>query len=240
MDIKQIDRLQHLIDESNYVVFFGGAGVSTESNIPDFRSDTGLYNQKFDIPPERILSHSFFMQHPDKYFDFHETRMTYLDAIPNAAHIKLAQMEQAGKLKAVITQNIDNLHQKAGSKNVIELHGSAFRNYCMKCRKYYDVDYIVSSKGVPRCECGGIVKPDVVLFEEALDQNTVEKAIAFLRQADLLIVGGTSLAVYPAAGLIEYTKAKIVLINKTATRFDNCAELVIYDSIGDTLSGIKI
>ena len=236
----EVDMLQQLIDQSSYTVFFGGAGVSTESNIPDFRSNTGLYNQKLDISPEQILSHSFFMSHPDRYFDFHKTRMTYLDAEPNAAHLKLAQMEQAGRLKAVITQNIDNLHQKAGSKNVIELHGSAFRNYCMKCRRYYDVDYIMSAEGVPYCSCGGIVKPDVVLFEEQLDREVIEKAIAELRRAELLIVGGTSLVVYPAAGLIEYTNAKIVLINRSQTQFDSRARLVIHNSIGETMLKIKV
>ena len=233
------EELRKMVQESNKIVFFGGAGVSTESGIPDFRSVDGLYNQKYDYPPEVMLSHSFFESHTERFFDFYRDKMLYLDAKPNAAHIKLAGLERDGKLLAVVTQNIDGLHQKAGSKNVFELHGSVHRNYCVKCRKFYGVDYIKDSKGVPRCKCGGIVKPDVVLYEEGLDQNVIRGAVDAIRRADMLIVGGTSLAVYPAAGLIDYYGGhKLVLINKSVTPLDSHADLVINGSIGEVLSKI--
>lgn len=234
-----IQKLQRLIDESGRIVFFGGAGVSTESGIPDFRSADGLYNQRFDYPPETILSHSFFMRHTEAFYRFYQERMLYDGIGPNAAHDKLAELEAVGKLTAVITQNIDGLHQLAGSKNVLELHGSMLRNTCMTCGAAYGLE-AMRGPGIPRCGCGGIIKPDVVLYEEALDSDTVERAIAALRAADLVIVGGTSLAVYPAAGLLDYTRGKIVLINRDATRLDNAAELVIADRIGAVLSQIQV
>ena len=233
------EQLSKMVEESSKIVFFGGAGVSTESGIPDFRSVDGLYNQKYDYPPEVMLSHSFFESHTERFFDFYRDKMLYLDAKPNAAHLKLAQLERDGKLLAVVTQNIDGLHQKAGSKNVFELHGSVHRNYCVKCHKFYDVNYIKDSKGIPRCECGGIVKPDVVLYEEGLDQNIIRGAVDAIRKADMLIIGGTSLAVYPAAGLIDYYRGnKLVLINKSVTPLDSRADLVINGSIGEVLSKI--
>ena len=233
------EQLRKMVEESSKIVFFGGAGVSTESGIPDFRSVDGLYNQKYDYPPEVMLSHSFFEAHTERFFDFYRDKMLYLDAKPNAAHKKLAELEREGKLLAVVTQNIDGLHQKAGSKNVFELHGSVHRNYCVKCRKFYGVDYIKDSKGIPHCECGGIVKPDVVLYEEGLDQNVIRGAVDAIRRADMLIVGGTSLAVYPAAGLIDYYGGhKLVLINKSVTPLDSRADLVINGSIGEVLSKI--
>lgn len=234
-----IEQLQKLIDESQRVVFFGGAGVSTESGIPDFRSVDGLYNQQFDYPPETILSHSFFMSHTADFYEFYQKKMLYSGILPNAAHKKLAELESAGKLTAVITQNIDGLHQLAGSKNVLELHGSMLRNYCMKCHKSFSLDHMRKS-GVPHCDCGGIIKPDVVLYEEALNGGTVEKAVAALSAANLVIVGGTSLAVYPAAGLLDYTLGKVVLINRTATRLDSTADLVICEPIGKVLSKIQV
>ncbi len=235
-----IEKLQKMIDESERIVFFGGAGVSTESGIPDFRSVDGLYNQKYDYPPETILSHTFYMKRPDEFFRFYRDKMLLTDAKPNAAHVALAKLEEAGKLTAVVTQNIDGLHQSAGSKKVFELHGSVLRNYCEKCHKFYDIDAILNSSGVPSCECGGRIKPDVVLYEEGLDQNTLSGAVRAISEADMLIIGGTSLAVYPAAGLIDYYRGnKLVLINKTPTARDTMANLVITDSIGEVFSQIK-
>ena len=225
--------LKEIISKSDNIVFFGGAGVSTESGIPDFRSVDGLYSQKYKYPPETMISRSFFRSNPEEFFDFYINKMIFLDAKPNSAHKKLAELEKEGKLKAVITQNIDGLHQAAGSRNVLELHGSVHRNYCMKCGKFYDVNFIINSKGIPRCSCGGIVKPDVVLYEEPLNSHVIGKAVDYIEQADVLIVGGTSLVVYPAAGLINYFRgSKLVLINKTPTPMDRRADLVINDSIG--------
>ena len=227
--------LKKWIDESSYIVFFGGAGVSTESGIPDFRSVDGLYNQKYKYPPEVMVSHSFFRQHTEEFFEFYKNKMIALDAKPNAAHKKLAQLEQDGKVKAVITQNIDGLHYAAGSKEVLELHGSVHRNYCEQCGKFYPVEYIVESKGVPRCEaCGAIVKPDVVLYEEGLDYETMQKAVQYIRDAEVLIIGGTSLAVYPAAGFIDYFRGRhLVVINMDRTAKDVHAELLIQERIGE-------
>ena len=236
---EEAKRLQELIDKYDNIVFFGGAGVSTESGIPDFRSQDGLYNQKYDYPPETILSHSFFMRHPDEFYRFYQDKMLCDTAKPNAAHLKLAELEASGKLKAVITQNIDNLHQMAGSRRVLELHGSVYRNHCMRCGKFYDFDYVKHSEGVPRCECGGMIKPDVVLYEEGLDDRTIQKSIDYIRNADMLIIGGTSLVVYPAAGLIDYYRGnKLVLINKSVTSRDSQADLVISDSIGKVLGTV--
>lgn len=233
--------LQSIISKSENIVFFGGAGVSTESGIPDFRSVDGLYNQKYKYPPERIISHSFFMRNPEEFYDFYKNKMICIAAKPNMAHIKLKELEEKGKLKAVITQNIDGLHQKAGSKNVLELHGSVHRNYCMKCRKFYDVKEVINSKAVPTCPCGGIIKPDVVLYEEALNNDIFEKAIEYIIKADVLIIGGTSLGVYPAAGLINYYKGnKLVLINKSTTPMDHKANLVIHESIGEVFGELVI
>lgn len=234
-------QLQQIINESNNIVFFGGAGVSTESGIPDFRSVDGLYNQKYDYPPEENLSHTFFNAHTEYFYDFYRDKMLVLDAEPNDAHLKLAELEQAGKLTAVVTQNIDGLHQKAGCKNVFELHGSVHRNYCTSCHKFYNAEYIKSSKGVPRCNCGGIIKPDVVLYEEGLDDNTVSGAINAIKNADCLIVAGTSLNVYPAAGFIRYFCGKyFVLINRDPTPADSMADLVIHDKVGKVLSAINV
>jgi len=228
-----IAELKEIISKSDNIVFFGGAGVSTESGIPDFRSVDGLYSKKYKYPPEMMVSHSFFRSNTEEFFDFYINKMIFLNAKPNSAHKKLAELEKEGKVKAVITQNIDGLHQAAGSQNVLELHGSVHRNYCMKCRKFYDVNFIVNSKGIPKCQCGGIVKPDVVLYEESLNTDVIEKAVNFIERADVLIVGGTSLVVYPAAGLINYFKgSKLVLINKSSTPMDRRADLVINDSIG--------
>ncbi len=233
--------LQQMIADGKSIVFFGGAGVSTESGIPDFRSVDGLYNIKYRYPPETILSHRFFISHTAEFYDFYREKMLCLDAKPNKAHLKLADMEKAGKLKAVVTQNIDGLHQKAGSKCVYELHGSIHRNLCQKCAKSYDAALIQSGKGIPHCTCGGVIKPDVVLYEEALNDAIVEGAIKAIAAADVLIVGGTSLAVYPAAGLLNYFGGdKLVLINKTKTPFDCRASLVIHDSIGDTMGAMRI
>lgn len=238
---KEIEKLQQMIDESERIVFFGGAGVSTESGIPDFRSVDGLYNQKYDYPPETILSHTFYIKKPDEFFRFYRDKMLFTDAKPNAAHIALAKLEEAGKLTAVVTQNIDGLHQSAGSKKVLELHGSVLRNYCEKCNKFYDINAIIESKGVPSCECGGRIKPDVVLYEEGLDQNTLSESVRAISEADMLIIGGTSLAVYPAAGLIDYYRGnKLVLINKTPTARDTMADLVITDSIGEVFSQLQL
>lgn len=233
--------LQEIIDHSKNIVFFGGAGVSTESGIPDFRSTDGLYNQKYDYPPEEILSHTFFVSHTEAFYDFYRDKMLCLTAEPNAAHKKLVELEQKGKLSAVVTQNIDGLHQKAGSKNVFELHGSIHRNYCTQCHKFFDADFIASSVGVPICDCGGIIKPDVVLYEEGLDDATVTGAVDAISSADCLIVAGTSLNVYPAAGFIRYFRGKyFVLINRDVTPADEYADLVIHDSVGKVLSDIVI
>ncbi|HAF26641.1 MAG TPA: NAD-dependent protein deacylase [Lachnospiraceae bacterium] len=238
---EEIEKLQQMIDESSSIVFFGGAGVSTESGIPDFRSVDGLYHQKYDYPPETILSHTFFVRKTDEFYRFYRDKMLCLDAKPNAAHLKLAELERAGKLKAVVTQNIDGLHQSAGSKNVYELHGSVLRNYCTQCGKFHDVKFIMNSEGVPRCECGGLVKPDVVLYEEGLDNNVMSGAIRAISEADMLIIGGTSLVVYPAAGLVNYYRGnKLVLINKSSTSIDSSADLVIADAIGEVFSQIKV
>ena len=236
--MNELQTLKEWILHSDNIVFFGGAGVSTESGIPDFRSVDGLYSQKYDYPPETILSHTFYRRKPEEFYRFYKDKMLCLDAMPNAAHKKLAQWEQEGKLKAVITQNIDGLHQKAGSNIVYELHGSVLRNYCEECGEFYDVDHIVKSDGVPKCDkCGGGVKPDVVLYEEGLDNNIMSNAIMAISKADVLIVGGTSLVVYPAAGLIDYYRGnKLVLINKTTTSRDEMADLVLHGSIGEILS----
>ncbi len=237
----EIETLKQWVKDSDNIVFFGGAGVSTESGIPDFRSVDGLYNQKYDYPPEQILSHTFYMTQPEEFYRFYQDKMLALDAQPNAAHKKLAELEQAGKVRAVVTQNIDGLHQAAGSKNVFELHGSVHRNYCTKCGKLFDAQYVKDSGGVPYCdECGGSIKPDVVLYEEGLDSRTIEGAVRFIRDADILIVGGTSLAVYPAAGLVDYYNGdKLVLINKSSTPMDSKADLLIQDSIGEVFSQLE-
>ena len=233
---EKIVKLQELIDGHDNIVFFGGAGVSTESGIPDFRSQDGLYHQKYDFPPETILSHSFFLSHPDEFYKFYRDKMLCDTAKPNAAHLKLAELEKAGKLKAVITQNIDNLHQMAGSQKVLELHGSVYRNHCMRCGKSFDFAHMKHSTGVPRCECGGMIKPDVVLYEEGLDEDVINGAVNAIASCDTLIVGGTSLVVYPAAGLIRYFRgSNMILINKSETGYDSQADLVIYDSIGKVL-----
>lgn len=239
--MNNVEQLQQMIDESSSIVFFGGAGVSTESGIPDFRSVDGLYHQKYDYPPETILSHTFYRSRPDEFYKFYRDKMLCLDAKPNAAHLKLAELEAAGKLKAVITQNIDGLHQAAGSKCVYELHGSVLRNYCETCGKFYDAQYILDSEGVPKCGCGGGIKPDVVLYEEGLDNQILSGAIKAISEADMMIIGGTSLVVYPAAGLIDYYRgSKLVLINKAPTSRDNMADLVISGPIGEILSQIKV
>ena len=232
--MSKIDVLKQWIEESSSIVFFGGAGVSTESGIPDFRSVDGLYSQHFEYPPETIISHSFFRRDPAYFFRFYREKMLPLGFEPNITHKKLAQWEREGKLSAVVTQNIDGLHQKAGSKRVYELHGSVLRNYCEKCRKFYPAEFIRDSQDIPRCSCGGIVKPDVVLYEESLDQDTIEKSVMAIRAADLLMVAGTSLTVYPAAGLIQYYRGnRLVLINRDATPFDDEANLVIHDNLGN-------
>ncbi len=239
--MNDIEKLQQMIDESSSIVFFGGAGVSTESGIPDFRSVDGLYHQKYDYPPETILSHTFYRNKTEEFYRFYRDKMLCLDAKPNAAHLKLAELEAAGKLKAVITQNIDGLHQAAGSKRVYELHGSVLRNYCESCGKFYDAEYILSSRGVPKCTCGGAIKPDVVLYEEGLDNQTINGAVKAISEADMMIIGGTSLVVYPAAGLIDYYRGnKLVVINKAPTSRDGMADLVISGPIGEILSKIKV
>ena len=237
---EQIQELQKIIDTYDNIVFFGGAGISTESGIPDFRSVDGLYHQQYDYPPETILSHSFYRSHPEEFFRFYRNKMLFPKAQPNAAHKKLAELERAGKVRAVITQNIDGLHQAAGSKKVLELHGSVHRNYCQSCGKLFDAEYILKSSGIPTCdECGGSIKPDVVLYEEGLDQQTLEDAVYYISHADMLIIGGTSLAVYPAAGLIDYYRGnKLVLINKSTTPLDSRADLLIQGSIGAVLSEV--
>ena len=227
------------IKNSDNIVFFGGAGVSTESGIPDFRSVDGLYNQKYKYPPETILSHSFYIRKPEEFFEFYRNKMLFPDAKPSTTHIKLAELEKSGKLKGVITQNIDGLHQKAGSSLVIELHGSVLRNYCERCGKFYGIDAIINSKGVPKCSCGGRIKPDVVLYEEGLDEKNIQEAVRLIKEADVLIVGGTSLGVYPAAGLIDYYNGnKLVLINKSETPYDRRADLLIHDALGNVFSQI--
>jgi len=234
-----VSRLKEMIEGSSNIVFFGGAGVSTESGIPDFRSTDGLYHQQYDYPPETILSHTFFMRNTEEFYRFYRNKMLVLNAQPNAAHQKLARLEAEGKLKAVITQNIDGLHQKAGSREVLELHGSVHRNYCMKCHKFYDAEYMLESHGVPKCECGGTIKPDVVLYEEGLDNTTLSKAVRYISEADMLIIGGTSLVVYPAAGLVDYYQGdKLTVINKTVTPQDKYANLVVQGSIGEILGQI--
>ncbi|MGN0502598.1 MAG: NAD-dependent protein deacylase [Ruminococcus sp.] len=236
-----IEQLQNVIDNSKRIVFFGGAGVSTESGIPDFRSVDGLYNQKYDYPPEQILSHTFFMHKTEEFYRFYRDKMLCLDKKPNKAHLKLAELEKAGKLTAVVTQNIDGLHQAAGSKKVYELHGSVLRNYCMKCGKFHSAEYIRNSNGVPKCECGGVIKPDVVLYEEGLDDSTVTGALSAIQSADTLIIAGTSLTVYPAAGFISYFKGNnIVLINRDETPFDSKADLVFHEKVGELLDKIKL
>ena len=238
---RETEKLQEILDSHRRVVFFGGAGVSTESGIPDFRSVDGLYHQKYDYPPETILSHTFFMSRPEEFFRFYRDKMLALDAEPNAAHRKLAQLEKAGKLTGVVTQNIDGLHQKAGSVHVMELHGSVHRNYCMRCGKFYDARFMLESEGIPTCSCGGMIKPDVVLYEEGLDQNILRDAVKTISQADVMIVGGTSLAVYPAAGLLDYFRGDVlVLINKGATPRDNSADLLIQAPIGQVFSQIVV
>lgn len=233
-------RLQEIIDDSESIVFFGGAGVSTESGIPDFRSADGIYHQQYRYSPEQIVSHSFFMRNTEAFYEFYKEKMMFLEAKPNAAHLKLAQLEAEGKLKAVITQNIDGLHQAAGSKNVWELHGSIHRNYCRKCGKFYDASYVKNADGVPRCECGGLIKPDVVLYEEGLDSGVIEHSIRAICEADTLIIGGTSLVVYPAAGFIDYFRGKhLVVINKSATAKEVRAELTIAAPIGEVMKGLK-
>ncbi len=235
------DELKKLIDDSNNIVFFGGAGVSTESGIPDFRSVDGLYNQKYDYPPETILSHSFFMRKTEEFYKFYRDKMICTSAKPNYAHIALAKLEEMGKLKAVVTQNIDGLHQMAGSKIVYELHGSVLRNYCMKCRKFYGLEAITESTGVPKCTCGGTIKPDVVLYGEGLDDDTTKKAVRAIARADVLIIGGTSLNVYPAASFIKYFQgSQIVLINKSETPFDTDANVIIRDPIGQVLKEVVL
>lgn len=238
MDDK-IQKFKQLVDESNNIVFFGGAGVSTESGIPDFRSKDGLYNQQYKYPPEEILSHTFFINNTDEFYKFYKNKMNSLKYKPNITHIKLAELENKGKLKAVITQNIDGLHQKAGSKTVYELHGSVLRNYCMNCHKFYDADYVFNSDGIPRCSCGGIIKPDVVLYEEGLNDDTIRDSILAIQNADMLIVAGTSLTVQPASSLINYFKGKnLVLINRDTTPYDYKADLVINDGLGTVFKEI--
>ena len=235
----KIQQFKQMVNESNNIVFFGGAGVSTESGIPDFRSKDGVYNQKYDYPPEEILSHTFFVNHTEAFYKFYKDKMNSLKYEPNITHMKLAELEEKGKLKAVVTQNIDGLHQKAGSKNVYELHGSVLRNYCMKCHKFYDAEYVFTSKGIPKCTCGGIIKPDVVLYEEGLDEETLENAIWAIQNADVMIVAGTSLTVQPASSLLNYYKGnKLVLINRDVTPYDNRANLVIHESLGKVFENI--
>lgn len=235
--MQERQQLKELLHSSNNIVFFGGAGVSTESGIPDFRSEDGLYHQKYQYPPETIISHSFFVRHTEEFYRFYKDKMLWMDAKPGPAHLALAKLEQAGRLKAVITQNIDGLHQAAGSKNVLELHGSVHRNYCQRCGKFYSAQDILEMEGVPRCTCGGLIKPDVVLYEESLDSSVINRSVEAIEQADVLIIGGTSLVVYPAAGLIQYYRGHhLVLINRSETPYDSRADLCIHDSIGQVLS----
>lgn len=241
--MSKISKLQEIIDSSDNIVFFGGAGVSTESGIPDFRSQNGIYKslKKYGDTPENLVSHSYYLEHTEEFFNYYKDNLVFKDAKPNPAHIALAKLEKIGKLKAIVTQNIDGLHQKAGSKNILELHGSIHRNYCQICGKEYELNPILKSDGIPKCECGGIVKPDVVLYEEPLNNAVLNFSIDYISQADTLIIGGTSLVVYPAAGLINYFNGKnLVLINKSATHYDNLSSLVINDAIGEIFSQIKI
>ena len=232
-----VPALEEILRDTRSLVFFGGAGVSTESGIPDFRSVDGLYHQKFKYPPETMLSHTFYKTHTAEFYDFYRQKLIVHGAKPNAAHLRLAKLEREGKCKAVVTQNIDGLHQKAGSKEVLELHGSVLRNYCMRCRKPYPVEDIAKGTGIPRCSCGGMIKPDVVLYEEGLDSYTINKSVDYISKADILIIGGTSLAVYPAAGLIDYYRGnKLVLVNKSPTPADRRADLVIHAPIGEVFS----
>ena len=236
---EEVRKLQDIIDDSQNIVFFGGAGVSTESNIPDFRSADGLYQQQYKYSPEQIVSHSFFVRNTEAFYEFYKSKMMFLDAKPNPAHKKLAELEAAGKLSAVITQNIDGLHQAAGSKNVLELHGSIHRNYCQRCHQFYDAAYVKNTEGIPKCSCGGVIKPDVVLYEEGLDSSIIEKSIHAISMADTLIIGGTSLVVYPAAGFIDYFRGKhLVVINKGATAREVGAELTIAAPIGQIMAQI--
>ena len=238
---RETEQLQNIIDDSSRIVFFGGAGVSTESGIPDFRSADGIYHQAYKYSPEQVVSHSFFMRYPEAFYEFYKDKMMMLDAKPNAAHLKLAELEKAGKLTAVVTQNIDGLHQAAGSRNVYELHGSIHRNYCMDCGKFYSAEYVKDAEGIPRCECGGMIKPDVVLYEEGLDSATIEGAVRAISNADTLIIGGTSLVVYPAAGFIDYFRGKhLVVINKSETGRAVRAELTIAAPIGEILGRIQV
>lgn len=237
----ELEQLKKWVEESDNIVFFGGAGVSTESGIPDFRSVDGLYNQKYNYPPETIISHSFYKRNPEEFYRFYKDRMLFTEAKPNDAHLVLAELEKQGKLRAVITQNIDGLHQAAGSKEVLELHGSVHRNYCTHCGKFYSLDEILAMDGVPYCECGGMIKPDVVLYEEGLDQGILQKSVNYIRQADLMIIGGTSLVVYPAAGLVDYYEGnKLVVINKSVTPMDSKADLVVTGKIGEIFSQLCI
>ncbi len=238
---QEVEKLQAIIDDSSNIVFFGGAGVSTESNIPDFRSADGIYQQKYKYSPEQIVSHTFFVRRTESFYEFYKEKMMFLDAKPNKAHQKLAELEAAGKLTAVITQNIDGLHQAAGSKNVLELHGSIHRNYCQRCHKFYDAAYVKNSDGIPKCSCGGTIKPDVVLYEEGLDSEIISKSIRAISEADTLIIGGTSLVVYPAAGFIDYFRGKhLVVINKSATAREVGAELTIAAPIGEVMGQLKV
>ena len=232
--MNNIEQFVDWVDKCDNIVFFGGAGVSTESGIPDFRSPDGLYNQKYKYPPETIISHSFYLRYPEEFYRFYKDKMLYPDSEPGITHLALAKLEQQGKLKAVVTQNIDGLHQKAGNKNVIELHGSVLRNYCERCHRFYGMESIINSCGIPTCECGGIIKPDVVLYEQGLDEDNITAAIEYIRNADMLVVGGTSLGVYPAAGLIDYYRGdKLVLINKSQTPYDGKADLLINAPLAD-------
>lgn len=236
-----VHSLQQIIDDSKSIVFFGGAGVSTESGLPDFRGSSGLFSRQYQWPPEVMLSHSFFVSHPAEFYQFYKSSLIFPDLRPNPAHLKLAELEQAGRLKAVITQNIDGLHQMAGSQTVLELHGSVHRNYCLKCGKTYNADFIIAAEGVPRCSCGGIVRPDVVLYEEGLDAVIMRESANLISKADTVIIGGTSLAVYPAAGLLEsFSGRHLVLINRDATPLDNEAELVIHSPIGQAMAAIRV
>ena len=239
MDLSKVERLAQILKDARRAVFFGGAGVSTESGIPDFRSTGGLYNQEWRYPPETILSHTFFQNNTEEFYRFYRKKMLFPNAKPNAAHEALAELERMGILTAVITQNIDGLHQAAGSQHVIELHGTVHKNFCTRCRRFYSLEDILNSDGVPRCSCGGIIRPDIVLYEEALDQDVLEKAVHYIRHADVLIVGGTSLAVYPAAGLLNYYRGdKLVLVNRSATPYDSAANLIIHEKIGEVFSQI--
>lgn len=241
--MSKIKELQEIINSTDNIVFFGGAGVSTESGIPDFRSESGIFKslEKYGDIPENLVSHTYYKDHTEEFFKYYKDTLVFNDAQPNPAHLKLVELEESGKLKAIITQNIDGLHQKAGSKNVLELHGNIYQNYCQICNKEYDLDHILNSEGIPKCECGGIIKPNVILYEEPLNSGILNSSINYLSKADVLIIGGTSLVVYPAASLINYFKgSKLVLINKSKTQYDNLADLVINDAIGETLSKIKV